>query len=353
MAENPIMTSVRFLLGARWISFASIAVAACGGGDGGGGGGGEGDDDAGSAGDAGEGATSGSSGSDSGGTENGGSGGDSGGTISGGGSGGKGGTAGTGTGATGPALDRIEEACEVDCDAQFALECAPANQNTLTCKANCAAQTGQLGDFCLTEYAELVECRGEGGYACVTTYPYPNSTCAAQQLAFSMCLQNIGCKRSCDKSVDEGCTSMSLDECIDACIAEGATLPENCSYTWDGIAACKLQADAACVDGELETPMTCAPNVMRVAECIYDDATEPDMCEAWCWAADTLSCGGTDCMAECARREADATCGMAWTEVMDCGLFFGDAGCADGYLAANSICDSEMTTYTTCVQGGM
>jgi hypothetical protein len=42
---------------------------------------------------------------------------------------------------------------------------------------------------------------------------------------------------------------------------------------------------------------------------------------------------------------------MAWTEVMDCGLFFGDAGCADDYLAANSICDSEMTTYTTCVAG--
>ena len=349
---------MRFLRGARWLLFASIAVAACGGGDGGGGA--EGDDDAGNAGSGDEGGTSGSAGtagSDVGGTDSGGSGGDSGGTTSKGGSGGKGGTAGTGTGATGPLLDRIEDACEVDCDAQFALECAPANQNTLTCRANCAAQTVQLGDFCLIQYADFVECRGAGGYDCITsgstTYPAPRATCAAQQSALTMCMQNLGCKRSCDKSVDEGCTSMSLDECIEACIAEGATLPENCSYTWDSIAACKLQADAACVDGELETPMTCAPNVMRVAECIYDDATEPDMCEAWCWAADTLACGGTDCMAECANRLADATCGMAWTEVMDCGLLFGDAGCADGYLAANSICDSEMTTYTMCVEGGM
>jgi hypothetical protein len=207
----------------------------------------------------------------------------------------------------------------------------------------------------LEEYAEVVECRGAGGYDCVTTYPYPRSTCAAPQQALSMCMMDIGCKRACDKSVDEGCTSMTLDECIEACIAEGDTLPTTCSYSYDSIAFCKVSGDAACVDEQLVTPMACASTVMRVAECIFDDSTEPepDMCEAWCWAANELGCGGEDCATECANRSADATCGMAWNEVLDCGLFFGDAGCADGFLAANSICDSEMTTYTTCVAGGM
>jgi hypothetical protein len=348
MAENPIMTSVRFLRGACWILFASMTVAACGGGDGGGGG--EGDDDSGNAGDAGESGTSGTSGSDTGGNESGGSGGDNGGTTSKGGSGGKGGTSGTGTGATGPALDRIEDACGVDCDAQFALECAPASQNTLTCKYQCAAQTGQLGDFCLTEYAEVVECRGAGGYACVMDRPYQNSTCAVEQLALSMCIQDLGCKRACDKSVDEGCTSMSLDECIDACIAKGDAVPMDCSYYTDSIEMCKVTSSATCVDGELSAPEACNRSV-SLAECIADETM--DDCEGWCWAADELGCGGDDCMTECANRLADATCGMAWQEVMYCGLLHDEAVCVDGFLAASgSICDTEQPAYTMCVGGG-
>jgi hypothetical protein len=322
-------------------------VAGCGGGDDAGGGD---DDDSGNAGAGNEAGETSSGGSETGGNESGGS--ESGGSATGGrgGSSARGGSAGTATGATGPVLDRVEAACEVDCDAQFALECAPANQNTLTCKANCAAQTGQLGDFCLAEYADLVECRGSGGYECVTTYPYPNSTCASEQLAFQTCTMDIGCKRACDKSVDEECTSQSLEECIEECIAKGDALPMDCSYYTDSIEFCKVTGDAACVDGELKTPMACASTVMNIADCVAEEAM--DLCEGWCWAANELGCGGDDCAAECANRVADATCGSAWNEVLDCGIFFGDAGCADGFLAANSICDSEMTAYTACVAGG-
>jgi hypothetical protein len=192
------MAEQRMLRGFRGISLIAFAiVVGCGGGNDGGGS----DDDSSSAGSGEEGGTSGSGGSATGGTESGGSesGGSSGSSTTGGkgGTSGKGGSGGSATGATGPALDRIEEACEADCAAQYELECAPANSNVLTCKANCAAQTGQLGDFCLGEYADLVECKGAGGYECVTTYPYPRSTCASEQLAFQMCAQDLGCKRSC------------------------------------------------------------------------------------------------------------------------------------------------------------
>ena len=270
-----------------------------------------------------------------------------------GGTSGKGGSAGTATGATGPALDRIEAACEVDCDAQYALDCVPANTNTLTCKTQCAAQTGQLGDFCLTEYAELVECKGEGGYDCVTTYPYPRSTCAAQQQAFQMCAANLGCKRSCKKSVDDGCTSMALDECIDACIAKGQDLPTRCAFTWDSIAFCKVTSNASCVDGELTTPEACTTSVMYVAECIADESM--DLCDAWCWAANTLGCGGTDCAADCATKGADPTCGDEWNEVLDCAFLFNDAACTGDTFMANGSCASDVTTYENCVAmtGGM
>jgi hypothetical protein len=326
-------------------------AAACGGANDGGDGG---DDDSSNAGagdqsgSGGSGDSSGTGGSDTGGTDGGGSGGAS--TGGKGGTTGKGGSGGSATGATGPALDRIEAACEVDCDAQYALECAPANGNTLTCKSQCAAQTAQLGDFCLAEYAELVECRGEGGYECVTTYPYPRSTCAATQAAFQSCMMDLGCKRSCKKSVDESCTSMTLDACIDACIAEGDELPSGCIYSWDSIAACKVTGSAACVDGELQVPAACASSVMYVAECIQDESM--DMCEAWCWAANTLGCGGTDCAADCAAKLTDTTCGTEWSEVLDCALFFNDAACDGDTFMANGICDSDVTAYETCVAGG-
>jgi hypothetical protein len=350
------MLSTRNIIrGARFIVVVSFAIAGCGGGD-------EskegGDDDSNNAGAGDTGGSGGSNngGSEAGGTDTGGNdtgGNDTGGATTGGrgGTSGRGGSAGTATGATGPTLDRIEEACEVDCDAQFALECAPANQNTLTCKANCAAQTGQLGDFCLEEYAEYVECRGAGGYDCVTTYPYPRSTCAVQQLAFSTCTMDLGCKRSCDKSVDEGCTSMTLDECIEACMAEGDALPMNCVYTYDSLAFCKVTANATCVDGELETPMACASTVLRITECIYDE--EMDACGAWCWAANELGCGGADCATECANRSTDATCGTQWNAVVECGLRYDEAECADGFLAGSgSLCEDEQALYTTCVEGG-
>jgi hypothetical protein len=55
-------------------------------------------------------------------------------------------------------------------------------------------------------------------------------------------------------------------------------------------------------------------------------------------------------MADCAAKAADPTCGSAWNEVMDCGLFFGDAACTEDMgLMANSICDSEAQTYATCL----
>jgi hypothetical protein len=336
------MAKMHILWGARWMVLASIAALACGGGNDGSGG-----DDSGKGGSGDEGGSSGAAGSSTGGGDTGGSGGAA--------TGGKGGTSGKGgstsTGATGPALDRIEEACSRDCDAQYALECVPPNSNVLICRTQCAAQTAQIGDFCLPEYATVVECRADGGYECLTTYPSPRATCGSEQLAFRDCTTNIGCKRSCKKSVDEGCTTLSLDECIDACIAEGMELPMGCVYTWDSIAMCKVQSGGStCVDGELTTPTACSNSVMYVAECVSDDSE--DMCDGWCWAANTLGCGGDDCATDCAAKLADTTCGMQFTDMLDCALFFNDAACSGDQMLSNGICESEAMAYTTCIAGG-
>ena len=348
------MSKERVLLGFRGFGFLVLAaVVGCGGGNDGGGGGDDDDSNAGAGDQGGTSGSSGSGGSNNGGTDNGGTdnGGSSGASTGGkGGTTGKGGSGGSATGATGPALDRIEEACDADCAEQYALDCTPPNTNELTCRSQCAAQTGQLGDFCLAEYAAVVECRAEGGYECLTTYPSPRATCGSEQLALRECMANLGCKRSCQKSVEDSCTSLSLDDCIDACIAKGEDLPTSCVYSWDSIAMCKVQAGATCADGELTTPATCAHNVMYLAECISDESM--DMCDGWCFAANTLGCGGDDCAADCAARAADPTCGTAFNDMLDCALFFDDAACSGDMLLGNSSCESDATAYTTCLAGG-
>jgi hypothetical protein len=301
----------------------------------------------------GTGATSGSS-DGSGGTSAGATGGTGGDTGTGGtSSAGKGGSSGSGTGGsasgnTDELLDVIENHCEADCDAQFALDCAPANSNALVCETSCVATTAQLGDFCLVEYAALVECRAAGGYSCVQEYPYPNSTCASQQLAFSECTRDIGCKRYCAKSVEDACTGASLEECIEACFAEEAALPDDCERYFDGVPYCQAtMTGTTCADGELSTPEGCAYSVMSVAECLTEEST--DLCEGFCWAANRLGCGGDDCASDCAAKSADATCGTAYVDMLDCAMFFGDAACVDGAFMGNSICDSEAQTYATCL----
>jgi hypothetical protein len=273
-----------------------------------------------------------------------------------GGSGGSGGsTAGSGGSGAAPTdaiLDEIEGHCERSCDAQYALECAPANSNRLICETSCVAQTGQLGNFCMREYADYVACQADGGYACVQNTPYPNSTCAVQQLAFSQCAQHLGCKRECALSRSLGCTDATQDDCVESCITNANGLPDAiCTVYSEQISMCRAtQQNPTCNGEQLLTPASCAMWVLEVGSCIEDETSS--YCDGWCWAANSLGCGGEDCAADCAAKSEDMTCGMAFQQMMDCGLFFGDAACTtDMGLMANGICDSEVQTYQTCLSG--
>jgi hypothetical protein len=278
-----------------------------------------------------------------------------GGSTSSGGSGGSGGNAGAST--TNELLDEIGAACKTDCDAQFALDCAPQNTNTLTCQLSCAASTAQLGDFCLEEYRDYVLCRGNGGYDCVQSTPYPRSTCAVEQLAYSQCTQHIGCKRYCEKTHDLGCNDTAFDDCLSTCTSEMLPMPSSptsssntCAYQLETIAYCQATSATKCSGDALEMPAACASSVLNVAGCINDNSK--DMCDGWCWAANRLGCGGTDCAGDCATKTADTTCGSKWNDLLDCVLFFGDAECSTDGLIGNGICDSEMSAYKTCMSGG-
>jgi hypothetical protein len=244
-------------------------------------------------------------------------------------------------------LDAIGEACKSDCDKQLALPCAPAGVNSLTCQLSCAATTSQLDGFCLAEYRDYVACRADGGYDCVQNTPYPRSTCAVQQLAFSKCTEHLGCKRYCKKILDLGCNSTPLDTCVATCSStQEVSLPSTCVRTTETIATCQASYSTSCANGGLNMPDTCASTVIMVAEC-YSDASN-NLCDGWCWAANRLGCGGTDCAADCAAKKADATCGSLWSSLLDCVLFFDDGICSGGTLIGNGICDSDTAAYKKC-----
>jgi hypothetical protein len=253
------------------------------------------------------------------------------------------------TGADTAGLDEVEAACEADCEAQFATECAPGNQNVLTCKLQCATITVQLGNFCLDEYTAVVQCRADGGYDCVNGFPTPKVTCAAEQVAFSECSVDLGCKRYCDGAIAAGCGGASFDACLDGCLAERAALPERCGLYFDGLPLCEAQAGIECVDGQPATTGDCGYAVANIADCIADETD--DLCQGYCYLADGLACG-TNCPADCASRLADPTCGQQFDNLVECMLRYGYVECVDGMLTGVQLCDSETAAYDTCMAGG-
>jgi hypothetical protein len=204
-----------------------------------------------------------------------------------------------------------------------------------------------FGDFCLEEYRDYVECRGSGGYDCVNDFPYQRSTCALEQAAYSECAQHLGCKRYCKESADQGCNDLPFDECVTQCTGGDPSVPADCSYQVESIASCQVSIGEVCADGEPGSLDACASSVLYVAECVSDDSGE--LCDGWCWAANRLGCGGDDCATDCATKKADATCGNAFNELLDCVMFFGDGACVDGAFNGNGICDSEVSSYEACI----
>lgn len=245
-------------------------------------------------------------------------------------------------------LDQVSAACEADCVAIQATECPPANVNRPTCELQCVVQTNTLGEFCLGEYAALVDCRAAGGYACVNDFPVAEANCPSEQQAFSMCTVDLGCKRYCAAMRDEGCSAEPLDTCIAQCLAGRDDYPMGCSYRYDALRQCQGTTPGECVDGELTSTEVCSYSVVSLAECLSDEAQ--DLCTGWCYAAEELGCPLENCATECpAMMMMDATCGMQFADMVDCGMFFGDVGCVDMTLMGTSICDSEAMAYTMCL----
>ncbi len=259
-----------------------------------------------------------------------------------------GGGEGGGSGVDTADLDRVEDACEADCEAQFSTECAPTNTNVLVCKLNCAVATVNLDNFCLDEYVATVQCRADGGYDCVNEFPTPRSTCAAEQQTYGECTADLGCKRRCVDGIEEGCISDDFDTCASGCIADKEMLPDFCGIYLDQFALCQAQLGTVCSPGNSTEQDLCTRSLADAGDCIVDDGG--DLCAGFCFVAEQLECP-SNCMADCESRVADMTCGESFERLAECQLRHGDFVCTDGRLAGIDICDGEEADYQACLAG--
>ncbi len=218
------------------------------------------------------------------------------------------------------------------------------------CKLQCASITVQLDDFCLGEYTSVIQCRANGGYDCINGYPTPRSTCALENTTYAECSADLGCKRNCADAIEGGCEGAGFDGCFDACIADKAELPGYCGNYYDSLLLCESQLGLVCEPANSMSVGNCIYQAANIGDCIADESD--DLCAGYCFVAEHLACGGGDCMADCAARLADPTCGNAYSSLVDCELRHGDFECVDGEFAGVDICDSDNAQYEMCLGGG-
>lgn len=68
--------------------------------------------------------------------------------------------------------------------------------------------------------------------------------------------------------------------------------------------------------------------------------------------ADTLGCGTSDCLTECAAKLEASSCGSYYRSVLDCamGSYELNASCEDGELVPNATeCMSQIDQHTMCM----
>jgi hypothetical protein len=325
-----------------------IAVAACGGDDSGGGalgdgcttdveckgdricvdkecvdpsGGGDGDGDGGGVGDgdAGEGGASGASGA-----------------------------SGSGNGGTGGRIDdpELEAACSASCEARDEAGCE-MDLSLDQCLGQCLIVDEINHGYCLDEQTAQYSCLAAGGYTCVMGYPQQQSTCISEVTALSQCQQRAPCRMFCDQVAGE--CAPEGDECITDCEAKQASFEDAiCSIYYAQLLSCWSQNGVQC-DGDRPAVGNCGAQVSEIADCIGRRNTE---CDGYCWMADTLGCGSTDCLTDCTAELENTSCGSYYRSVIDCamGSYELNASCEGGELVASATeCASQIEQHTMCL----
>jgi hypothetical protein len=267
------------------------------------------------------------------------------------GGGGAGGSSSAGRGGTGsrPVIDdpALEEACSLNCEARKAAECEMDIGSLDQCNAQCLIADEVNNGYCLDEQRAQYACLASGGYACIQGYPQQKATCTSETLALSQCHQGAPCRTFCEQAA--GVCAPDGDACITACDDMQNGFDEAfCSIHYMQLLSC-WNRNGAC-DGDRPTVQPCLAEVSEVADCLGRRTHE---CDGYCWAADQLGCGASDCVETCMARADEVSCGSYYRRIIDCTIGSRQIGfaCEDGEPEPDAVlCGSDIMQWQTCTQ---
>ena len=258
------------------------------------------------------------------------------------GSGGQSGSAGR------PAIDdpALEEACSLSCEARKAAACEMDIGTLDQCLAQCLIVDETSDGYCHDEQRVHYACLASGGYSCISGYPQQKATCTAESIALAQCNQGAPCRAFCDLAA--GQCAPSGDACLTACNDMQAGFDDAiCGIYYTQLLSC-WNRNGAC-EGEVTALEPCRAEVSGVADCI---ASRSEECEGFCWAADQLGCGSSDCVETCQPKTEHPSCGSYYRQVIDCTLgsreLFLD--CEGGEPTPDAVeCASSLMQWETCM----
>jgi len=266
---------------------------------------------------------------------------------------GEGGTSGmSGAGGTGGRIDdpELEAACTAHCEARDEAGCE-MDLSLDQCTGQCLIIDEVNHGYCLDEQRDQYACLAAGGYTCVSGYPQPQSTCIAQVTALSQCSQLAPCRMFCDRVA--GDCAPEGDECVSDCQAKQMGFEDAiCGIYYSQLLSCWAQNGVTC-EGDQPAIGSCGPQVAEIADCIGRRNTD---CDGFCWAAEQLGCGTSDCVTECQAKIDETYCGSYYRSVMDCSIGSRalNVKCEGGEpVVDETACASAIEQHAMCVANQM
>jgi hypothetical protein len=259
------------------------------------------------------------------------------------------GASGSGNGGSGGRIDdpALEAACSATCEARDAAGCE-MDLSLDQCLGQCLIIDEINSGYCLDEQREQYACNAAGGYTCVMGYPQPQSTCIAELTALSQCQQLAPCRMFCDQVGGE--CAASGEECVTECQAKQMGFADAiCGIYYSQLLSCWAVNGVEC-DGDRPAVGACGPQVAEIADCIALRNTE---CEGYCWAAEALGCGSSECVTDCQAKVDDSSCGSYYRNVISCSIDNSrelNASCDGGELVPDATeCASQIEQHAMCM----
>jgi hypothetical protein len=263
------------------------------------------------------------------------------------GSGGMGGKGGSSAAGSGGAIDdpELEQACSKNCEARQNAGCTMNIGSLDQCNAQCLVIDEQGYGYCLDEQTAQYACLASGGYACVSGYPSPKSTCVSENQALSTCSQKVPCRRFCERAA--GQCAPAGEECVTSCLETQSSFEDAiCGVYYSQLLYC--WGTSLTCNGDAPAVGSCGAAVAEVADCV---ARRNDECDGFCWAAETLGCGSDSCLTDCRAKLNATSCGSYYRNYLDCAFSSNELRmeCKDGAPEITEACATQQQQYTSCM----